>query len=79
MSESIKSATLEVELARRQVLRNFKTIKKVIENFNVEANVSEGYTRQMAIDAFNCIDFEVEIQASQWLSGLEDKPEWENL
>ena len=63
----IQAATLEIELARREVLRNFKNIKKAIEDFTKEAEGSKEYTRKMAIEAFKCIDYEVEKQAAKWL------------
>lgn len=48
----IQEATLETELARREVLRNFKNIKKAIEDFTKEAEGSKEYSRRQAIEAF---------------------------
>ena len=71
----IQAATLETELARREVLRNFKSIKKAIEGFTMEAEGAKEYSRRQAIEALKCIDYEVEKQTAKWLWGDEkNKP-----
>lgn len=75
----IQAATLETELARREVLRNFKNIKKAIEDFTKEAEGLKEYSTKQAIEAFKCIDYEVEKQAAKWLCGDEKNPSWDEL
>lgn len=75
----IQAATLETELARREVLRCFKNIKKAIEEFAKEAEDSKEYSRQQAIEAFKCIDCEVEKQTAKWLWGDKEANDWDEV
>ena len=75
----IQAATLETELARREVLRNFKNIKKAIEDFTKEAEGSKEDSRRQAIEAFKCIDYEVEKQTAKWLWGDEKNKPWDEV
>lgn len=73
-----QTATLETELARREVLRNFKYIKKAINDFLIEAQTLKDYSKRQAIEAFKCIDYEVEKQTAKWL--YENNSEsWEDV
>lgn len=74
-----KTATLEIELARREVLRNFKNIKKAIEDFSKDAEGSKEYSRRQAIEAFKCIDHEVEKQTARWLWPEEKNSSWDEV
>ena len=63
----VQAATLETELARREALRCFKNIKEAIDAFKKEAEGSKEYSKRQAIEAFKCIDCEVEKQTAKWL------------
>jgi hypothetical protein len=75
----IQAATLETELARREVLRCFKKIKKAIEDFTKEAEGSKEYSRKQAIEAFKCIDYEVEKQTAKWMWGDDKNQPWDEV
>ena len=75
----IQAATLETELARREVLRCFKNIKKAIEDFKKEAKGSKEYSKKQAIEAFKCIDYEVEKQTAKWLWGDQVNKPWDDV
>ena len=75
----IQAATLETELARREVLRCFKNIKKAIEDFKQEAKGSKAYSKNQAIEAFKCIDYEVEKQTVKWLAQDTENKSWDEV
>lgn len=77
--ERIKSATLEVELARREVLRNLKAIKESIHDFMEEAKESKAYSPGLAVEAFKCIEDEVENQAARWIYADEGQRTWDEV
>ncbi|MCQ2101452.1 MAG: hypothetical protein MJZ10_14240 [Fibrobacter sp.] len=74
--DKIRAATLEVEIARRQTLRNFRNIKNAIQDCLEEAENSENYSKKQAIEALRYIDYEVEKQTAQWLWGNQSLDEW---
>ena len=74
-----QTVTLEVELARREVLQNFKAIKKAIDDFFKEAESSKEYSRKQAIEAFKCIYYEVEKQTARWLWADEKISSWDEI
>lgn len=75
----IQAATLETELARREALQCLKVIKKVIEDFTEEAGGAKEYSRRQAIEAFKCIDYEVEKQTAKWLWGDQENKSWDKV
>ena len=75
----IQAATLETELARREALRCFKNIKIAIEDFRQEAEGSKEYSKKQAIEAFKCIESEVEKQTAKWLWGDQQGKSWDEV
>lgn len=77
--DKANATTLEVELARREVMRNFKCIKEAIESFKEEAEDSEEYTKKQAITAFRCILNEVEKQTALWIFANQKIEVWDEV
>ena len=74
----VKIGMLETELARREVFRNMKEIKKVVTMFQDEARESKTYTRTMAMEAFKIIDHEIEKQTGKWMKA-DEKKTWDEV
>lgn len=71
-----KAGILETELARREVLRNLKEIKKYVRQcWHIVHNAKE-YTKDDAEDAFRCIDIVIERQAAKWLWPDTENTSW---